>query len=55
MESLEIEKYQISPVMMRKHYNLNKRKYCYGNHHCSLTSAIPSLLLLAAPDPRDAE
>lgn len=25
--------------MIRKHDNLNEQKYCYGNHHCPLTSA----------------
>lgn len=35
--------------MIRKRDNLNKQKYCYGNHHCPLTSEsiIPLVLLLA--------
>lgn len=39
--------------MIRKHDNLNEQKYCYGNHHCPLTSAsiIPLVLLLAVLTP----
>lgn len=39
--------------MIRKQDNLNEQKYCYGNHHCPLTSAsiIPLVLLLAVLTP----
>lgn len=34
--------------MIRKHDNLNKQKYCYGNHHCPFDiSKYPSPLLLS--------
>lgn len=41
--------------MIRKHDNLNEQKYCYGNHHCPLTSAsiIPPGALIGCPDTPD--
>lgn len=40
-------------MMIRKDDNLNEQKYCYGNHHCPLTSAsiIPLVLFLAVLTP----
>lgn len=37
--------------MIRKHDNLNEQKYCYGNHHCPLTSAsLTPGALIGCPD-----
>lgn len=40
--------------MIRKHDDLNKQKYCYGNHHCPWHQWVSSpLLLIGCPDTPD--